>query len=99
VAIALRRAGCHTPIIVMSAFGTSELRRAVGGLGNAAFLDEPLVPAPDGSRSLALPTTAGDVAPSAGGLPHKSLHHHLARNVALAAALLSCGRALSFSCV
>jgi DNA-binding response OmpR family regulator len=45
VAIALRRAGCHTPIIILGAFGTPELRRAVGGLGNAAFLDKPLEPA------------------------------------------------------
>jgi FixJ family two-component response regulator len=43
--IALRHAGCHTPIVSMGAFATPELRRAVGGLGNAAFLDRPLEPA------------------------------------------------------
>lgn len=43
-AIALRHAGYSTPLIVMSAFGTSALRSAVATIHNAKFLDKPFEP-------------------------------------------------------
>lgn len=45
VAISLRGSGDFTPLIVMSAFGSPELRRSVLGLGNAVFLEKPVEPA------------------------------------------------------
>jgi CheY-like chemotaxis protein len=41
IAISLRNAGFDTPLIIMSAFGTPELRGHVANLGNAIFLDKP----------------------------------------------------------
>jgi CheY-like chemotaxis protein len=41
IAISLRNAGFDTPLIIMSAFGSPELRGHVASLGNAIFLDKP----------------------------------------------------------
>jgi DNA-binding response OmpR family regulator len=45
VAVTMRKAGYDTPLIVMSAFGSAELRRTVEQLGNAVFLNKPVEPA------------------------------------------------------